>query len=71
MKERVFKNWRTTAIGGTGGAISAATMFLGFGVTDWRVLAGAAAVGLVTGAVFKDPDWLKKRATNVISNIKV
>jgi tetrahydromethanopterin S-methyltransferase subunit D len=61
VRERVIRNGRTTIAGGVGGAVSAAALAAGYGVTDWRILAGAAAAGLITGAVMKDPQWLKKR----------
>lgn len=62
IKERVIKNGRSTVAGGIGGAVGAVSLATGFGVTDWRILAGVAAAGLVTGAVSKDPKWLQKKA---------
>lgn len=65
IKDRVINNGRSTALGFVGGALSSAGMVAGFGVTDWRVLAGVAAAGALAGAVSKDPAWLKKKAAIV------
>lgn len=61
IKERVIKNGRSTGLGAAGGAVGAASLVAGFGITDWRILGGVAAAGLITGAVSKDPKWLQKK----------
>jgi hypothetical protein len=66
VKERVIANSRTTVAGGVGGAATSALLAYQFGVTDWRVLVGAAAAGLITGAAMKDPQWLKKKVVAAI-----